>query len=201
MSTSWNPGQNSGDPAPELAPLDQGNTCFGQFRRFCSKIFCGLSCSRIMNFVLFACVCLGSLLQQVAAVIIAIVDTLTLTILFFACELGEDEYHFNTNTLDVVLVSVGRSVANVTAYLVFGDSQNCHKPYLYSAFSTGAFTLIFVFLKVVLYEYKDQSKHETWAAVLMFVISAVAALAHGFHAQTLHAAARKRRKVMLTAPG
>mmetsp|Transcript_18536 Transcript_18536/g.25689 ORF Transcript_18536/g.25689 Transcript_18536/m.25689 type:complete len:603 (-) Transcript_18536:15-1823(-) len=192
---TWNPS----DAAPELASLDQGNTWIPRIRRFFKKLFCGISLSRTLNFGLFACVCIGSLLAQVAPVMVALLDVVSMLILYMVCDTGSgSEYQFNTSLLDILLLSVLRSVCNVAAYLGCGTRQNCHKPYLYSAFATGALSLGFLFFKVVEYSYADASANETWAAVLMFLISAICAVAHILCAQPIHATARKRRKAQLS---
>lgn len=60
-------------------------------RRGCSAIFCGLSCSRLFNYGVFFCVCVASLLGQVAPVVVALLDTPVLVALYLLCGMPSNE--------------------------------------------------------------------------------------------------------------
>jgi hypothetical protein len=62
-------------------------------RRGCSAIFCGLSCSRLFNYGVFFCVCMASLLGQVAPVVVALLDTPVLVALYLLCGMPSNEVH------------------------------------------------------------------------------------------------------------
>lgn len=191
---SWNQQE---DCPPELASLDQGAGPIKGFRRFCSKIFCGLSLTRSCNFCVFCCVCIGSLLGQVAPVIVGVSDTACLVILYFVCpNTRHESYSFSTNLLDLVLLSAFRSLCCLTSYLACGSSSNCQKPYLYTAYGVGVLSLVFIFFKAIKFDYDDDD--ETWVAVLMFLTTAIGSIAHVLVAQPMYAAAKKRRKAQIS---
>jgi hypothetical protein len=50
-------------------------------------------------------------------------------------------------------------------------------------------------------DYDDINDDDTYDDTLYILCSQTASLGHGFYAQVLNTAARKRRKLMLTAPG
>jgi hypothetical protein len=52
--------------------------------------------------------------------------------------------------------------------------------------------------QVVEYKYNSPRSDDTWAAVLMFLVSSVAALGHSLVAASIYASARKRRRALLT---
>ena len=51
---------------------------------------------------------------------------------------------------------------------------------------------------MVEYKYNSPRSDDTWAAVLMFLVSSVAALGHSLVAASIYASARKRRLALLT---
>jgi len=69
----------------------QGSGVCLYIRRGCSAIFCGLSCSRLFNYGVFFCVCMASLLGQVAPVVVALLDTPVLVALYLLCGMPSNE--------------------------------------------------------------------------------------------------------------
>lgn len=61
---------------------------------------------------------------------------------------ASQNYKFSTSLFDVVMLSVLRTLMLMVAYLVFGERQNCHKPYLWATHLSLLLTLAFIFAKV-----------------------------------------------------
>lgn len=61
---------------------------------------------------------------------------------------ASQNYKFSTSLFDVVMLSVLRTLTLMVAYLVLGERQNCHKPYLWATHLSLLLTLAFIFAKV-----------------------------------------------------